>query len=220
MRYAKMLGLAALTALALMAVVGAGTASAKGKLCSKSGTGVACAAGHGNVYGEKGKTQKITAVLDTGHATLISGFVNVTCAESHVEGEVTDGATATGFLTSLTFSKCTSNIGPNPCTKAEGTAYPWHLTGTTGVAPNGSLDTGAVTGLFTCEGITCRYGAASAGTKGELDFTGTTAAGATATILATKVPLVKHAGSNFLCSNTATWEGHYKITVPDSLYLT
>jgi hypothetical protein len=203
MKHAKMLGLAAVAALALMALVGAGTASAT-IVCSASGTGTACAGSHGNQY-----TGPISAELTTGKsAQLVSGFITVTCTESTAGGSVT-GSTGAGSLTSLTFNSCTSGLGA--CT-AKSTGTPWAAQATTGTAPNGTMKVNNVAGEFTCAGETCKYSAASATTEVK--------GGAPAEIVATKVPLSKAAGSGPFCSSTATWSGEYKITSPTSLYLT
>jgi hypothetical protein len=212
MKYAKMLGLAALAALAVMAVVGAGTASAK--VCSTTGTGTACAGSHGKV-----ETGNIEASLNAGTATLVSGFVTVNCSESTAAGALAGGGSspATGTLTSLTFSKCETS-GGSACTagtNASG-ANAWPVTITTGAAPNGTMTVGKVTGEFTCLGTTCKYTAEPAGSKGEIVVKG----GEPALIEAKAVALTKETGSGFLCSGTATWSGTYKITTPASGFLT
>ncbi len=212
--YAKMLGLAAVAALALMAVVGVSSAAASAKVCSTTGTGAACAAGHGNEY----TTQKFTGTTTgTRTAVLNSGFNVVTC-HSHIEGEITHGGA--GKITSLTFSHCINDslFGAScTATATASAASPWNGTAVAEGGGNGRLEvTSPVTGQFSCIGTTCRYKAANAGTKGEIKVTG----GETATVTATKVPLTLEEPSSEACSATATWSGTYSVITPDSLWLT
>jgi hypothetical protein len=203
MKYAKMLGLAAIAAMALTAFVGAGTASAK--VCSGAGVGAACAAGHGNQY-----TGEVKASLTSGKtATLVSGFITVNCKKSVATGTITNSETGVGSITGLTFEECTSGLGA--CT-AKSTGLPWAATATTGTAPNGTLTVKNVAGEFTCAGETCKYAAAEAKP--------TVTGGAPAEIVAKNVALVKQAGSGALCSANATWSGEYSVSTPASLYLT
>jgi hypothetical protein len=209
--YAKMLGLAAVAALALMAFVGTSGAAASAKVCSTTGTGAACAGSHGFEY----TTQTLSASTGTAYATLTSGFARVEC-RSTMGGQVTHGGS--GTITSLTFgpkaSECTSTLGE--CTLAKATGLPWSATAVTGTAPNGTMTVSStVGGEFTCGGINCQYSAPSAGTKGEITIKG----GEPAVVTATKVPMSKIGGSPF-CSATAEWDGVYTVSTPASLFLT
>jgi hypothetical protein len=216
-KFATAISLAAIAALALMAVVGASAASAK--VCSKSGTGAACASGHGNVMGAG---QKLVASLSTPSvATLTSGFIRVTCGESTVEGEITNGETGTGDITKMTFADCHSNVNTNSgsCTASTSasTSNKWPASVKTGTAPNGTMTVENITGTFVCNvpflgNVTCNYIASSA--------TVTVNGGEPATVVASEVPLEKQAGSGGSCSSTAKWDGTYKVTTPTSLYLT
>jgi len=217
MKHLKMIGLAALAATALMALVGVGTASAK--VCSTAGAGAACGGSHGSVY-----TGAISASLTSGkNAVLTSGFITVTCTESSAGGSASGGASspATGNLTSLTFGGCTANTGGSCTAKSSASAgNPWPATLTTGTAPNGTMTVTNVTGEFTCtvfgSPVTCRYVATDAGGAGEIVVKG----GTPAEIIATSVKLTKEEVSNGLCSNTATWSGEYKISTPTNAFLT
>jgi hypothetical protein len=110
MKYLKMLGLAAVAASALMAFVGAGSASATA-LCSALPTGspLACPAGTVLAKGAKilGKSTK-SGVLTTSSGTI-------TCTSSHFEDELTSAAASGADLSdkvlSLTFTGCTTTIG-------------------------------------------------------------------------------------------------------------
>jgi hypothetical protein len=217
MKHLEMLGLAAVAALALTAALGVGSASAK--ICSGSGTQVACEGSHGKVY-----TGVITASQATGESELQSSFNNVACP-SHLSGKITNGETGTGVIESLTFGPaCTNNVGQKCTVTTTATAAaPWHavIVPTAGTT-NGTMKVKPFRVTITCEKTvffqhaTCIYGAAEVGAGGQIVVTG----GAPATVLATKVPLIKALGSSEGCSSTATWSGHYTISTPSSLYIT
>jgi hypothetical protein len=221
-KYAKAMGLAVVAALAVMALVGATSASAK--ICSTSGTGLTCGGSHG-------KAMTVGDVIEAsviGEARLTSGFINVTCGESKIVGKITstpEGASVGGQLTSVTFNDCHSNANTttNSCTASTSasTANPWSVTATTSAAPNGNMSVGTVTGTFTCNAgflgtPTCRYHAASV-PKEKLVITGSDTE---PIIHAEGVSLTKEEVSSFGCSSTATWEATYKVTKPTSLFMT
>ena len=85
MRNIKILGLGLLAAMAAMAIMGAGTASAT-KLCSVNTS--PCPAG--NTYG-KGTSIKTQLVAGT-KSVMTSGFVTITCTESSMNGKTTSEA--------------------------------------------------------------------------------------------------------------------------------
>jgi len=211
MKYLKILTLAAVAALAIMAMAGASAASAK--VCSLSGTGAACGAGHGNEY-----TGPLNAELETGKtAVLTSTFVNVTCKKSSLTGEITSSSLATGFITSLTFSECSNNLGQTcTATTTASSTNKWHALAVTDTAPNGHLEVSNVTGTFKCGETDCIYASAKVGAAKELLVAG----GSPAVVTASAVPLERETGSSSLCSATAKWDGTYKVTSPTSLYLT
>jgi hypothetical protein len=214
MKYVKMMGLAALAALALTAVIGAGTASAK--ICSTEGTGEACGGTHGKVY-----TGEIHAVNET-NAVLTSGFITVTCTTSTIQGTVT-GATTSGNITAVTFSGCSANTGGTctaKTTASEANKYPakaFHGA----AAPNANMTVTNVTGEFTCtvfgSTVVCKYTATDAGGANEILIKGSDTA---PTVEATSVKLTKDEGSSGLCSSTATWTAKYSVTTPKSLVVT
>lgn len=110
MKFIKMLGLAAVAASALMALVGAGSASATA-LCSSapSGSPLACPAGTALLKGTKILgTQTKNGVLTTSAGTI-------TCKKSHFEDELTSepatGKIVTDKTLALSFSECTTTIG-------------------------------------------------------------------------------------------------------------
>lgn len=216
MKYAKRLGLVALAALALTAVIGAGTASAK--VCSTAGVGTSCGTGHGNEW-----TGEFHAVLTPNKPVILtSGFINVTCTSSTVNGKVTNSATGAGEITALTFGSCTDNISGNACTPVVSEGTPWagtvhSIAGTT----NGRMTVTDARGSFTCSpfgsAVLCKYTAANAGGEGEITVTGSDT---DPEVDANKVKLTKVAGSDPLCSSNATWSGEYTVTTPTSLFIT
>jgi hypothetical protein len=214
MKYLKILSLAAVAALAIMAIAGASAASAK--VCSTTNVGgAACAGSHGTEY--KGA---LSASLESGtSATLTSGFMVVTCTSSSLGGTIDNASTATGSITSLTFSSCSNNFGQT-CTANTNASSgnKWPAKAVTETAPNGRLEVENITGAFTCGTSTCHYKAAKVGAKGEIKVTG----GEPATVKATSVPLEREVveGDSGLCSSTATWTGAYLVTTPSSLFLT
>jgi hypothetical protein len=220
-KYAKAIGLAMVAALAIMAFVGATSASAK--ICSTSGTGASCEGAHGK---EMTKGDVIEASV-VGVARLTSGFINVTCGESKIVGEITEnGSTVKGDITSLTFGDCHSNVNTstNSCTAntSASSTNKWAITATTSTAPNGNMAVNStVTGTFTCNaGIlgtpTCRYSASSVPAE-KLIITGSDTE---PIIHAENVALNKEEVSSGSCSATSTWEATYKVTKPTSLFMT
>lgn len=211
-KYIKMWSAVALAAFALMATVGGSSASAKA--CSTAGVYGPCTNG-------KEYTGTLSATLESGtYATLNSGFMNVTCTNSTINGEIASnsGSVATGWITAFTLSTCSNNFSQT-CTwgTSASTANKWHFEATTGTVPNGHLVISNLTFVNTCGTSTCHYKAAKVGTKGEISVTG----GEPATFKAEKIPLEREsvAGDSSLCSTTVTWGAAYNVTTPASLYL-
>jgi hypothetical protein len=128
-----MFGLAMLAAVAVMAIVGVGSASAVGSiLCHLGTTDGICPSGELLVANN-------TLVLgeSLGHHKLISGFATFEC-NAHIEGEITNHGSSTeyvlGSIKSVTFATCLANSAP--CLFFGGTAgvsaqalgLPWHFT--------------------------------------------------------------------------------------------
>jgi hypothetical protein len=223
MKYVKMLGLAAIAAAALMAFVGASSASAT-VLCKVAGTGsptgTTCPAGEALGVGAE-----IHAVLESGTSATLTGEPGtekvIVCNESTVKGEVTaEGsatATAKGNITALTFGKCTSpSLGGTACTVTTlkgGTLEAHWISGT----HNGTLTSNGAEVTTSCNSI---FGAihciftTNSSTIGTLNGSATT--GKTATFEAFEVPLTQVA-TNALCPSEAGWDGKYEVTTPDTL---
>jgi hypothetical protein len=209
-KYARILVLAALAALAVTAI-GASTASAK--VCSKTVAGSGCggSASHGELY--SGALEATST-----NAQLTSGFVNVSCTHSVLKGTVT-GSTATGTITSMTFTGCTNNLGQNCTAATSAEKSNWPAKAVTETAPNGRMEVENITGEFTCGTTTCRYKTAKAGASKELVVTGGEPAKVTISS-ALPVSLEREEVSSGLCSSTAKWHGTYTVIAPKSLYLT
>jgi hypothetical protein len=185
--------------------------SAGARMCSSSGSGSACSGGFGNEY-----TGTMSGSLKFGSSsTITSGFLTVNCGTSSFFGSIV--GTANVQWTSVTMGNCTSGLGACTASTSATTGSWWSATVSVSTAPNGTLRVFTEEWIeYTCGGTKCIYGASSMGSSGEIVVQG----GSPATITATKVPLSKRIGSNFLCSNTATWSAGYSVSTPSSLYVT
>jgi hypothetical protein len=198
MRYIKMLGLAAVAAAALMALVGASTASAT------------------TIHGSGGKLAKgttINAVLKAGtEAVLQAGFGNIACGESTVHGttSTTGGAAETvkGSIGTLTFGACT---GDTVTVLAPGSLEIHHITGTTNGTLTGS-GSEATTISHNVGGVHCIYktenthiGTLTGNTKGNA-------------ILQAEATLIR-VPTSFLCASSAKWTATYEVTTPSPLWV-
>lgn len=204
MKHVKVLGLCLVVALAAMAVMGVGTASAT-KLCSVNTA--PCPAE--STYG-KGTSIKAQLVAGT-KSTMASGFTTVTCTESTMSGKTTSagggaGVAVTGEISSVTWKSCTSGLGS--CT-ASALNTPWSAE-VTGSGGSGTMSVTKAGGKFTCGGVTCEYEAS----KASVSVTG----GNPARIKAASVSFSKIGGSIF-CSSTASWTSEYEATSPKPLFI-
>lgn len=207
MRYLKVFSLAAVAAVAAMAFLGAGTASAT-RICSTNSLPCNSILGAGT---------PIKAELTGGNeAILTSGFAVIKCKASVIEGETTSaggeaGVAVTGKITEANWSSCTCNLGGTVTTGAEN--LPWNAELSWTKEMNGTLKVAAPQGFFTCAGSKCIYGATSVSTTvigGE---------GATPAKVEASVTLEKKAGSGALCSATATWKATYTVITPNPLWV-
>jgi hypothetical protein len=208
MKYIKMLGLAAVAAMAITAFAGAASASAS-ELCSTNTS--PCT---GTKYGA-GTTLEATSTSSV--LTTSGGFINpvVTCTHSALKGSVTNaggkGLNVVGTINSLTFTGCTYSGGKCTMT-ATGTSY--LATGIATGGGNGILtvekDTGGVPGAsVSCEGLlTCDY------SSSDISFSLT--GGNPAKIVANKVLL---SGGAFPCPTQASWTATWTVLKPSPLFL-
>lgn len=219
MKYLKMLGLAAVAAMALMAF-GAGTASAT-KLCTTTDT-PDCSAGW--AYG----------VGTTIHATLKSGTTAklwndpkgesplVTCTGSTVKGSISNaggtGSTVSGPLdtttnaeekhTGLTWSGCSTTVDTITTEGSIGELEIHWIEGT----HNGTVTSKGTDVTVNIFGVTCTYGSGAGLDLGTLT-------GGTEPILSINTTVNKVAGG-FLCPGHAIWEAEYVVTEPHALFVT
>lgn len=204
MKHLKILGLCLAAALAVMALVGAGSASAT-RLCAENVT--PCPAGSTYKKGTSIKAQ----LPSKGVSVMASGFVTIECTSSTMSGKTTSdgggaGVAVSGEISSVTWKNCTSNLGS--CT-ASALKTPWSAS-VTGSGGSGTMTVSNAAGKFTCGGVTCEYEAKSA----SVSATG----GNPAMIKASGVSFSKIGGS-FLCSSSATWTSEYEVTSPKPLFL-
>jgi len=207
MKYLEVLGLTAVSAMVLAAILGAGTASAS-KLCST--TADPCPAGQAWTAP---KVLKFT-LLGSASETNTEGESIDTCTGSTVEGptnnEGSSTATVTGSITSLLWENCSF---PTTTIK-KGTLEIHKIAGTS----NGTL---------TAEGITevtintiffgsCVYGTTPGKSIGDLtEGIGQTATtGGNPAILHVNAVTHRLSGSNFACPETSKWVATYQLTSP------
>jgi hypothetical protein len=214
MKYVKMLGLAAVAAMALTALVGAGTASAGTVACTSNTS--PCATEY---------TGAIESSLKTGTAAVLTNSLDkVTCTESSMNGKITVATNAsgnsTGEITAVTFSGCTDQNGAS-CTATAGNLA-WHAEATaTEISgkPNGngkmtvkSGGSGNPQATVVCGSgnfLNCTFGVESA----TVDVIG----GSQATIKTTELTMTKISG--FLCPKEAKWDAEYTVSTPSALFL-
>ena len=209
MKYVKMLGLAAVAAAALMAFVGAGTASAS-VVCST--TVSPCPAGQ---IWPTGTTVDFSTENSTGtgagKATLEDpfGFVKNEC-ESTTHGTLTNGSkTATAKLGGITLSW--TNCTHTTHTLATGTLEIHNIAGTSNgtVTASGFVVTTVIIGPFSGSEVSCVYESGNG-----LDL-GTLTEGNPATMdISTTVILAPEQDPE--CLENARWTGKYKVTTPSS----
>ena len=190
MKHLKMLGLAAIAAMALMAFVGAGTASA-------------------TTLEVKGVKQTgsvaIKASLKSGTSAILkdkNGTTNDTCTGSTVEGSTstTTGAEVSGGVTGLTFTGCSHTTH----VLSKGSLSVAHTSGTNGTVKSSGAKVTVVSTVFGAS-ATCETGAGT--TIGTL--TGVAAGQATIHINATTL--------NCGILGTSSWTGTYVVTSPEGL---
>jgi hypothetical protein len=194
MKHLKMLGLAAIAALGLMAFVGASSASAT-TLFTNSNLTNPYAAG-------------TTVTLSTIRSSIFTGSggeTTMTCTGSSIKGSTSNetGTTISLSISSLTWFGCSTTTD----TVANG-SLSIEKTGTSEgkVAGSGSQWT------YTVFGVSCTYGTGTGTTLGTL--TG----GEVPKLVINGASLTKTAGG-FLCPTTTGWDAEYTFTEPHALYI-
>jgi len=208
MKQFKMLGLAAVAALGLMAMVGAGTASAT-ELCSTNTspcTGTMYPAG-----------TVVSAQLKAGTvANLTNPISNVICQKSTTTGKTTTtgekGVAVTGTIETLTFTECKTASGVACTVKAVNLSYTASITatglgnGTLTVTKDSSGDPGATVECASL--INCTFSTASA----SLGVTG----GNPAIAKANGIALTP---KGLTCPLESHWDAEYEVTAPKPLFI-
>jgi len=201
-KYIKIVGLAAVAAMAIMAFVGAASASAT-QLCATTGTGAECA-GSG-----AGKFEYEGAVTGTStNATLATNLANVVCehSETTLNAEASTGSPViTGTVSALSFTGCKTE-GTNIACTVTVRNLPYHseLSGTTlTVTDPSGAGAKVVCGLvLSCEFLTPEANLAVVN-------------GSPTVAKAEGVELEHEAG--LTCPATAEWNATYAVTAPTGL---
>lgn len=199
MKYIKMLGLAAVAAAALMAFVGASTASAT------TLTGTGCV---GELEGHCAIGTEIKAENE-GKVILDPPFGAIECSVSNVAGKTTTtgGASETvvGEIETLTFSSCNATV-----TVLKKGTLEIHSLGSS----NGTLTSSGAEVTVQFLGTHCVF---STNNTDLGTVTGSTTTGGNAT-LDIKATIPRTGGtSGAFCGSTAAWTGAYKVTSPATL---
>jgi hypothetical protein len=215
MRYLKILGLAAITALTLMAVVGANSASAT-ELCTVNTSPCPAAS--------KYNSGTVIEASST-NATFTTSLGNVVCTGSSIKGATTSSGGSKSYvegkLESLTFSFCTltTPFGATSHTCMVTAIDLFYRSVTTKTThPNGTLSLSF--GVLGDPGIKVDCGASVLrcrlnSVNVTLDLNG----GSPATVLAKEEPWNRTVYEGGLCPTSATWDATYTVTKPHALYL-
>ena len=202
MKYLKTLALAAVAAGALMAFIGAGTASAS-EVCS---TAVSPCP-----FGQRWGVTPFIFSLKSGTSALLKetgaeGGTLDTCKTSEVAGEITNSGssttTVTGKITKLTWGTCTFPTTTTVLGKLE----VHNIAGTS----NGTLTSDEVTKV-TINTIffgTCVYTVEAGKSIGDIT-------GGGPSVLHANAVAKKQEGSAFACPETSVWSAEYVLTKPE-----
>jgi hypothetical protein len=204
MKYIKMLSLAAVAAAALLAIVGASSASAT-VLCKAEPTGVESTCPANQAYPAGTTTHEV----NEGVVTLTTTFKNIECKKSEIEVEIEKEGGATETLTGpvkkLTFEECNCEVK----TVADGTQeFHWVSPKNGTITSTGSEVTAKCNTIFGTEH--CIYvtnstdvGLSTGGSPAKVD------------IESNEIPRLT---TNELCAEEAKWDGHYKVESPNPLF--
>jgi hypothetical protein len=202
MRYVKILGLAAIAAAALMAFVGAGTASAETTLCTETNTPTCEHFPLGT---------EVHAVLEPEEKAILTPegeLPTIECGKSTIKGTLKTTTTPEIELHEeggLTFEECSQTVEVLNPGKLQ---VHWENEHNGTITAKGfRVRVKAFFGSFSCD-------------FGEEVSTGLTLTGGnTATVDATaKIPVIQETGF-VACPANAIWHAKYLITSPDALYV-
>jgi len=208
MKYAKMLALAAVAAGALMAFIGAGTASAT-VLCSTTVEKCPTAQKWGAIPLDFSLVKETKAKLTETDGTSI-----VECSTSTVQGKITNTGSATETVTGpvekLTFENC--NLPVTVLKPNKETPVPLEVHWITGTS-NGTV---TADGEFQVTVNTIFFGSCIFTVEKGKDL-GTLKEGKPGTFVANAVA-VKTVGGG-ICPETALWSASYQVTTPENTTL-
>jgi len=196
MKHLKMLGLAAIAAMGLMAFVGAGSASATTLFTSSNLT---------NPYAVG---PEVHSTLTTGSTALLTGSggeVLDKCTGSTVKGSISTatGTAVVGSIGTLTWENCSVTTDT-----VAGGSLEIIKTGTNEGEVRGKGSEVTVN-IF---GVSCTYGTGT-GTK-----LGTLTGGSAPILKIAAVNLTKTAGG-FLCPSNPGWDAEYTVTTPHAVFI-
>ena len=209
MKYVKMLGLAAVVAAALMAFVGASSASAT-VLCKTTPTAGTCPPGQAYEAGTE-----IHAV-NVGTVKLDTTFKNVECSGSTVkgvtsnEGGPTETVTGPEASAALTFTGCNCTVN----VLKPGTLEIHLIEGTN----NGTLTSNGAEVTVSCSTL---FGTVHCIYETTNDSIGDLTASATSTSAAIfhSTAVINRKPTAAICSEESTWTATYEVTSPKPLYV-
>ena len=203
MKYLKMLGLAAVAALALMAFAGAGSATASTLCKTKVEPGQKCP-----TEWRWGKPLNLKASLAKESSTeLLAGSLLETCTESSITAEMTNEGSETENVAGevkaegLTWGGCT-----NATKTTEGGTIEIEANAETEANGNGKVKTKGFKWTIFTFGVTCLYGGGNGITLGT--YTEETKH------IDVNTTVLRQSGSSFICPATVTWRAAYVITEP------
>jgi hypothetical protein len=217
MKYLKMLGLAAVAAMALTAFFGASSASATVLCTTTPAAGTACGTGW--------HVDEVDASA-VGEITLANTnkSIEATCTVATSKSVVKIVNDEGGVVTRFTGSATTTPIGEVTPANLTWGAVGAGCSNTTDTVKGGELEIhwtpGTSDGTVTASGfqvtvvlagVSCTLGLEGTKSIGELT-------GGKPAIMHVGVGVVKKAGS-FLCPSTGTWEGTYEITNHTAVYV-
>jgi hypothetical protein len=203
----KMLGLAAVSVAAVMAFLGAGSASAAPTVLCKVAE-LPCAAGNRypantSITGESEGSAKLEGINSAGKTEL-----TVECAsKTTLKNTAESGEPLPGSVTGLSFTGCNNSCSVS----VTGLPYSGTLSWTSG--SNGLLIVKKVSATLTClfGFVKCKVGAK------EVDLT--VDGGNPAKVLANKVAMELEAQEAGTCPAKALWTATYKATSPTAVFV-
>jgi len=204
MRTMRILVCGIVAAAALLAVAGAGTASAIDVWCRSRPANFVCPPGDRL----PGGTVMEASLQEKSVSEFASALVTVDCSGSALKLEATSesGEPLPATVNSLVWTNCKSSGGP--CS-VKATELPWEAAVLW--APNSWDAIASVPGFgieFTCGSFTCKYAA-----EIEVEFKG----GEPAEIRVNGVEAIKTGG--VFCSKTGKWTARYTVSSPDPEYV-